>query len=249
MNFPLLIFLVSLATLMLATWAGDALRRKKRDASDEARSDSGLLLSAILTLLFLLIGFSFSMAINRYDLRKNCDQTEAIAIGTMYARADLLSPADAAGVHELLRKYVGLRVECYLTRSASRASEIEKATAKLQAELWSKVRPAIASVPPPLMGLIVSGVNDVANSQRATQAAWLNRIPLAAWALMVTISTGSCWLIGFRARRTDWLAFSVVPFAVSVSFFLMSDLDSPLGGAIRIAPQNLTSLSQSIQSR
>jgi hypothetical protein len=57
-----------------------------------------------LTLLGLIIGFSFSMAVNRYDQRKPYEQAEANAIGTEYVRADLLPVADAAKVHTLLRQ-------------------------------------------------------------------------------------------------------------------------------------------------
>jgi hypothetical protein len=96
------------------------------------------------------------------------------------------------------------------------------------------------------MGVLVSGVNDVVNSHRSSQAAWLNRIPIAAWALMLALSIGCCWLIGYGTRRTDWAKFLIVPVAVSVSFFLMADIDSPRGGAIRVAPQNLSILSQSL---
>jgi hypothetical protein len=189
------------------------------------------------------------MAINRYDLRKNCEQAEAIAIGTEYSRADLLAPADAVKVQTLLKRYLDQRILFYTTRSPGRASGITTDTVRLQAELWSTLRPAIATVPPPLMGLLVTGMNDVINSQRSSQAAWLNRIPIAAWALMAVIGIGCCWLIGYRARRTDWLAFLVVPIAVSVSFFLLGDLDSPRGGAIRVTPQNLSSLSQSLPAQ
>ena len=52
--------------------------------------------TATLTLLGLIIGFSFSMAITRYDLRKNYEEAEANAIGTEYVRAGLLPAADAA---------------------------------------------------------------------------------------------------------------------------------------------------------
>jgi hypothetical protein len=75
---------------------------EKRDSAASGRQacfaprllfgNSGVLLSATLTLLFLIIGFSFSMAINRYDLRKNCEQAEAVAIGRQYSRGDLLTP-------------------------------------------------------------------------------------------------------------------------------------------------------------
>jgi hypothetical protein len=249
MNFPLLVFVTSLAILVLSTRVGDALRKRAGVPNEEARSDSGLLLTATLTLLFLIIGFSFSMAISRYDLRKNCEQTEAIAIATQYSRADLLAPADAAKVQTLLKRYVDQRMLFYTTRNSDRVAEITAETVRLQTELWSAVRPAIAAIPPPLMGLLVSGMNDVFNSQRSSQAAWLNRIPVAAWALMAAIGMGCCWLIGYRARRTDWLAFLVTPVAVSISFFLMADLDSPRGGVIRVTPQNLSSLSQSLPAQ
>jgi len=59
-------------------------------------------------------------------------------------------------------------------------------------------------------------------------------------------SIGCNLLIGYRARRTDWIVFLVMPVAVSISLFLISDLDSPRGGAIRVAPHNLISLSDSL---
>jgi hypothetical protein len=100
--------------------------------------------------------------------------------------------------------------------------------------------------PPPLMGLLVSGMNDVINSERNSQAAWLNRIPVAAWALMVLIGIGCSWLVAYRERRTDGLAFLIVPLAASVCLFLIADLDSPRGGAIHVNPRNLSSLSKSL---
>ena len=203
MNYPLLVFVAALALTVLSTWFGDSLRRRQGVSKEEGRSDAGLLLGATLTLLFFIIGFSFSMAVNRYDLRKTCEQAEAIAIGTEYSLADLLAPSDAAKVQTLLKKYLDQRMLFYTTRSSSRASEITADTLRLQTELWSTLRPAIAGVPAPLMGVLVSGMNDVINSQRSSRAAWLNRIPVAAWALMVIIGIGCCWLIGYRARRTD----------------------------------------------
>jgi hypothetical protein len=75
---------------------------------------------------------------------------------------------------------------------------------------------------------------------------WSNRIPIAAWVLIVVTSVGCSFLIGYRARRTDWLVFLVMPVAVAISRFLISDLDSPRGGGIRERPINLISLSQSL---
>jgi hypothetical protein len=249
MNYPLLVSVVSLALLVISTWVGAALRKRAGVPNEDERVEYGPLLGAVLTLLFFITGFSFMMAVGRYDLRKACEQAEAIAIATEYSRADLLAPADAAKVQTLLKKYLDQRILFYTTRRSGRASEITAGTVRLQTELWSTLRPAIAAVPPPLMGLLVSGMNDVINSQRSSQGAWLNRVPVAAWALMTAIGIGCCWLIAYRARRTDWLAFMIVPIAVSVCFFMIADLDSPRGGAIRVAPVNLSSLSQSLPAQ
>jgi hypothetical protein len=246
MNFPLLVCFTSFALMVLSTWFGDILRKRADVPKEDGRGDVSLLIGATLTLLFFIIGFSFSMAINRYDLRKNCEQDEAIAIGTMYSQADLLAPADTAKIQTLLKRYLDQRILHYTTRNPGRASEITVDTIRLHTELWSTLRPAIAAAPPHLMGLLVSGMNDVINSQRSSQAAWFNRVPVAAWALMTIIGIGCCWHIGYRARRRDWLGFLVVPIAVSVCFLLIADLDSPRGGAIRVYPQNLSSLSQSL---
>jgi hypothetical protein len=205
MNHPPVVFLTTFALLMLATWVGQALQKRAGGPKEEGRADAGLMASAILTLLFLFIGFSFSMAINRYDLRKTCEQAEAIAIGTMYSRADLLASGDAAKVQGLLKKYIDQSVSLYTVSSGDEALEFRKNVVRLQAELWATLRPALASVPAPRLGSMVQGLNDVVSTQRSSQAAWRNRIPIGAWTLLVGISIGCCWLIGLTCTwRTRW---------------------------------------------
>ncbi len=90
MNFPVLLFFPSVIILWFAAQYGASLR-KRRALKDEEREDFALVQGATLTLLGLIIGFSFSMAIGRYDQRKNYEEEEANAIGTEYVRAGLLA--------------------------------------------------------------------------------------------------------------------------------------------------------------
>lgn len=249
MNFPVLVFASSLGVLSLAAGVGDFLRSKVYPLVEEERDDFGLILGATLTLLGLLIGFSFSMAISRYDQRKNCEETEANAIGTEYLRADLLPVGDGTTLRELLKKYLDERVLFYTTLDRDRLAKIDSDTAKLQNELWAAVRPGESAALPPAGFLVISGMNDVINSQGYTQAAWWNRIPIAAWALMAIIAICCNLLIGYGARRRDWHVFVILPIAVSIAFFLISDIDSPRGGTIHVKPQNLIALSQSLQAQ
>ena len=92
-------------------------------------------------------------------------------------------------------------------------------------------------------------MNDVLNSQGYTQAAWWNRIPVAAWILMVAIAVCCNMLIGYGAHRKDRILLSILPLVISVSLFLIADLDSPRRGIIRVVPQNLLALSQSLHPR
>jgi len=247
LNYPRLFFVLVLVVLWLAAQVGAALRRR-RPLKDEEREDFGLVETATLTLLGLIIGFSFSMATARYDLRKNYEEAEANAIGTEYVRADLLPTANAAAVRAQLRKYLDLRIEFYLTRRGAALERINADTAQLQGEMWSAVQVPAVAQPTPVIALAVAGMNDVLNSQGYTQAAWWNRIPTAAWGLMMAIAICCNMLVGYGARTTKirgGLLF-ILPLVVAISFFLIADIDSPRGGFIHVAPQNLESLSQSL---
>src|SRR5712671_195244 len=116
MNFPFLVLVLSFLVLLATAGIGDILRQRGTPLNKEERDDFDVVLGAVLTLLGLLVGFSFSMAISRYDQRKNYEEAEANAIGTEYVRADLLPSADAQKVRALLRDYLDQRVLFYATR-------------------------------------------------------------------------------------------------------------------------------------
>jgi hypothetical protein len=248
-DFPLLTLIVSFGGLWLAAEIGNLLRSRLGPLKEEDRADFGIVLGATLTLLGLLIGFSFSMAVSRYDQRKNYEEAEANAIGTEYVRADLLPAGNAAEVRALLKQYLDQRVLFYTTRNPRQLAKVNADTAELQSKLWSAASAPAAAQPTPIVALAVSGMNDVLNSRGYTQAAWWNRIPRSAWLLMVAIALGCNLLIGYGAHRRDRRIFLIIPIAVSISFFLIADIDSPRRGTIHVAPQNLLSLAQSLSAK
>jgi hypothetical protein len=117
--------------------------------------------------------------------------------------------------------------------------------------MWSAVRRAGVSQPTVLGSLVISGMNDVLNSQSLTRAAWRNRIPTAAWAFMGAIAICCNILLGFASRHSEpqhqRALLLVLPVVLSISFLLLADIDSPRGGFISILPQNLMSLAQSLR--
>src|SRR6204780_3661967 len=146
MRSPFLVLLLSFVVLWLAARIGVAIRR--RQALDEDTShDLDVVVAATLTLLALIIGFSFSMATNRYDLRKNYEEAEANAIGTEYVRADLLPATDAGEVRGLLKEYLDQRIFFYEARNENDLQRINTSTAQLQSQLWSTVQIPSSAAP------------------------------------------------------------------------------------------------------
>ena len=248
---PFVVFTVAVLGLSLSARIGAAVARRRRNLDELVREDFGVVQGATLTLLGLIIGFSFSMAISRYDQRRQLEAAEANAIGTEYVRADLLPAGDAARVRVLLRRYLDQRVLFYTARNAQQLRQVNADTAKVQADLWSSVQAPAAAHPTPMVALAVAGMNDVLNSQAYTQAAWWNRIPAAAWGLMAAIAISCNLLMGYGARKAkaESVLLLVLPVLVSVSFLLIADIDSPRGGVIRVSPQNLDSLVQSLAAQ
>jgi hypothetical protein len=249
LQYPRIFFLFSFLLLWVSAQCG-AFLRQRRPLKEDERDDFNVVEAATLTLLGLIIGFSFSMATTRYDLRKNYEEAEANAIGTEYFRATLLPAEDAAKVQAQLVKYIQLRLRFYLTRDDSELQQINADTGRLQSEMWTAVQVPAMARPSPVIALAVAGMNDVLNSQGYTKAAWWNRIPKAAWILMITIALCCNVLVGYGARNAGPKAglLVVLPLVIAVAFLLISDIDSPRTGFIHVVPQNLISLQKSLSN-
>ena len=136
--------------MAVSAWFGARVLTRWRAFDETNRDDFGTILAATLTLLGLIIGFTFSMAITRYDQRKNLEEEEANAIGTEYVRADLLPAAAAARVRSLLKEYVDVRTQFYMTRDTGQLGEIAAHRAKLQSDLKDRGIPSRVYYPSPL---------------------------------------------------------------------------------------------------
>jgi hypothetical protein len=252
LDYPLLIVAFVLPAFWIAARMGAAFRKKRGNVTPENEDDFSLLLGAVLTLLGLIIGFTFSMAVSRYDQRKNLEEEEANAIGTEYVRADLLNDTDSAKVHALLRDYLDHRLRYYNSAHEFERHQISAETSELQDKMWLAVSRPVKSqeTSTAISALILSGMNDVLNSQGYTQAAWWNRIPFAAWLFLIAISVLCNFLIGYRVHGSGSATLLLIlPVALAISLFLIADIDSPRRGVIRVHPQNLESLAQSLRSR
>jgi hypothetical protein len=248
-HYPLLVFIISFVVLWLSSLLGKYFRQRQHDLDKDLHEDFGIILAATLTLLGLIIGFSFSMATNRYDMRRNFEEAEANAIGTEYVRVDLLPAAAAAKLRPLLKSYLEQRIAFYqVNDDAQEIQRINSQTTRLQAELWSAIVAPATAQPTAVTALAVSGLNDVLNSQGYTQAGYWNRIPRAAWGLIGAIAIGSSLLVGYgsRSATAGSRLLPILPLLVSIALMFIADIDAPRHGIIRVKPLNLISLAESL---
>jgi hypothetical protein len=243
---PFFVLLGSLIVFSGSAWIGTRLHRALQIGESDRESFS-FVLGGTLTLLGLIVGFTFSMAVGRYDLRKSHEEQEANAIGTAHAQADLLPAADAARVRGLLRAYVEQRVLFYTLKDGEQLRRVDAETSRLQREMWTVVTAHAAAQPTAVAALIVSGMSDVSSSQGYAQAAWWNRIPTEAWGLVVGIAIFCNVLIGLRARGRHVTLLLILPIVLSVTLFLIADIDSPRIGVIHVVPRELDAVASAIR--
>lgn len=246
---PLVLFGVALVVQWFAAYLGDFLSKHRAAVDVSEREDLNDILGATMSLLALIIGFTFAMAISRYDERNDLEDAEATAISAEYARADLLPAGAAVQVRDLLGRYAQQRILFYQVDDPERLKRILSDTEKLRGELWSAVSGAAAAAPTPITALVVSGMSDVLNSAIRTEAAWRFYIPSAAWLLMLLIAIAGNLLLGLSEKRRSAATLVILPVVVSIPFFLIADIDSPRAGVIRVVPVNLIAHAQSPRSK
>jgi hypothetical protein len=152
-------------------------------------------------------------------------------------------------VRGLLRKYTDERIAFYQAHDDRELNGINTRTARLQNELWSAIRGPVKAQPTPVAALVAAGMNDVLNAQGYAQSAFWNRIPIAAWALTAAVAIGCNLMAGYgsRSAKAGFALLPVLPLVVSVAFLLVEDIDAPRHGIIRVQPQNLISLAESLR--
>jgi hypothetical protein len=214
------------------------------------RDYRGIFVSSTLGLLSLVIGFTLSMAVGRYDLRKSYEAHEANAISTEYVRIDLLAGDREANLRALMSNYLNERIRFYVSRDENDLPQIARRTAELQTAMWDAVRAPANAQRNAVDALVVAGMNEVLDDQGYTQAAWRNRLPIETWVLMLAIALFANLFIGFSKPPavSRFGAVTTMPLIISIAFMLIGDIDSPRGGFVNIEPHNLLEVAHELKS-
>ncbi len=248
---PLLICLVLMGLLLVAEEVGFRVKSRKRSDSDNIeRTDIALILGAVLTLLALLLGFTYVMAEGRFETRRQLVIEQANAIGTTYLRAKTLPEPRSSQIQELLRQYAALRVEVAnaMDDDPEKLREWGNRTKELHGLLWSHAAALARENPNPVTSIFLQTLNEMIDLYTKRLAAFQNRVPFSIYLVLFGVSIITLWLVGYyfgRKHKAPILTTMVALLVVSVMWLIM-DLDQPVRGAIRASQQSLIDLHQDL---
>jgi hypothetical protein len=248
---PLLICLVLVGVLLVAEELGFRLKGKMRPGSDKIEmADIALILGAVMTLLALLLGFTYAMSEGRFETRRQLVVEEANAIGTTYLRAKALPEPRSSQIQELLRQYLALRVEIAIKidDTPEKIREMDNRSKQLHGLIWSHAAALARESPSPITSIFLQTLNEMIDLHSKRLAAFRNRVPFSIYLVLLIVSIITLWLVGYyfgRRQRGRILTTVVVLLLASVMWLIM-DLDQPMRGAIRASQQSLIDLHQDL---
>jgi hypothetical protein len=247
-----LVLLVVAALLLALAEAGFRVGLRLHATKDEPRrSQIGGVQGAVLGLLGLLLGFTFAMAVGRYDTRRELVLKEANAVGTTWLRAGLLPEAHRAPVKDLLRRYVDVRLK-YEALSGDPAMRAEgiRLSAGIENELWRHAEAAAREAPTAVTVSFITTLNEMIDTDAERVAAHRNRIPSGVWVLLVFVAAFGCFTSsygsGAQGARSAFTSV-LLPGLITIVILLIFDLTHSRQGFIGINQQPLIDLQQSIK--
>jgi hypothetical protein len=188
----------------------------------------------------LLLAFTFSAAVSRFEVRRQLIVQETNAIGTAYLRLDLLPPGDQPELREDFRRYVDARLSVYRKLpdlEASRA-EMSKATA-LQGQIWSRAVAGCKELnSPAVTSLVLSSLNEMIDITTTRSVAIWSHPPAIIFVLLFVLVLASSLLAGYgmsAGRGHSWLHMLGFAFTMALAVYVIADIEFPRVGLVRIA--------------
>lgn len=242
--------------VVIAAWLGAAEIGYRSGRRQLGREDAGgrhinSLQGGLLGLLALLLGFTISMSVSRFDTRRSLVLEEANAIGTTWLRAQFLSEGAARESAQLLRDYVVQRLEFFTEDiNAERQVAASEETARIQARLWQiAVAEGREHPDADVIALYIGSLNQVIDLSEKRLGALNNHVPDTILYVMFFVAVGGMAFIGYGAglsgrRRSG----SSMIFAVLVALVLgtILDMDRPRRGFIQVSQGAMLRLQQAL---
>lgn len=232
-----LIGLGLLLAMMIAAQLGAQLRKRMAPNARDNDDGEGYMVSAALALLGLLIAFTFSLAVSRFDARRELVVNEANAIGTAWLRAGLVAGEQGAQLQASIARYADVRLGLSNGRDPV---AVERDTAGAQRIVWDGLGKAVGAAPAPVATTMINAANamfDAASSRKAEREA---KIPARVLEVLVLYAIMAAGVVGYvmsATGRRHGVVTTIVFMLLALAITLILDLDRPRAGSVLVSQQ------------
>ena len=236
----LTLFAVTVAAAMFGAWLSRRADRLPERWGQLTEAQVGYIITSVYTLLGLLVGFTFNMAVDRYQQRRSLVIQDATAIEQLYLRSQLLDEPHRSRFSELMVRYGENHLElARLRREDARAAALIREEDFLLRDLWTATVPAFQSIRAiDFSSSFVDAVNEVFRADAERRAVRQVQIPGAIILLLMIYSIASALVLGAVMRSRKGQVMSVWLIALStLALMLITDINRPVDGTIRESQQ------------
>ncbi|MFH0729069.1 MAG: hypothetical protein V2B19_22360 [Pseudomonadota bacterium] len=252
---PRLICLVLAGVLVIVSEIGFRLKNRRITGPSDSieKADIALIIGAVLTLLALLLGFTYAMSESRFEARRQLAIDEANAIGTTYLRAKTLPEPRSSEIQELLRRYTALQIE-KIDNKADELAQVrdrDNRAKKLHGLIWAHAIVLARENASPITALFLQTLNEMIDLHTKRLAAYQNRVPVPIYTVLFIVSAITLWLVGFyfgSHRQRALVLTTLLAILVASVMWLIMDLDQPVRGSIQTSKQSLFDLHQDLNA-
>ncbi|HEX5667642.1 MAG TPA: hypothetical protein VFX73_02500 [Chitinophagaceae bacterium] len=231
--------LIVMVMMMLFFWIGIWVRKKRHLDSDD--TGLGAIEGALLGLLALLLGFTFSLSNSRYDSRLKVVIEEANDIGTAVLRADLYPDSIRDVFRAEFKKYVEIRVEFFEAgKDLPRVKAAMDSTTAIQNRLWN-IAATLGRDRDNLhrTAQMIPALNAMIDITTTRTALTLAKVPDLIIILLFTLCFTASFMLGYsRGVKNDWIVTVIFALMVGITIFTILDLDRPRSGVINMDQVN-----------
>lgn len=238
--------LVIFGVVVVACVLGGVLGALHEGRSERLREPLGIVQGAILGVVGLILAFGLTLAIDRYEKRRDAVVADANAVGTTFLRAQTIREPERSQSLGLLRDYatLALRLSNEIP-SSDGMGETEAAQTDVQRALWRLAGRALARAPQDTAPrLYVDSLNELIDERTSRVSLLNNRIPSDVLALELV---GSAIALALLTLYLEMLGRGRIPIAlaallVGALLLVTFDLDRPTRGLITVPKGPLVSL-------
>lgn len=235
---PFVIVLLLIGAMMAAAEVGYRIGvYRHKHAGEIGRVHLGAVLSSMLGLVALLLGFTFNISLQRHVTRGQLVMSDANVLNGLYLQSSLIPEPQRKEFRTLLREYVDLRTDKTLLEGGLTQEIFAQRTNQsddLHRLMWDQTS-AMAQKNPPVAGMdtMLTLLRDAHSINRQRIFAYMGRVPAAILSMLLGCVILALGTVGYAGGLREYRGIStrvLLTLFLSGAIFIILDLDQPERG-------------------